>query len=366
MKLAITLGGLLLSSLSFGQTKVAVSGTIFNAKADSVFLAKFNGKTLTNIKGTKFDKDGNFKLKLEVPAPDYYVLRFGDNQLNLVVREKDDIQIYGDGDNISEFANIINSEESKKLNEYTRLSSKWRAEKAQLQSELRKNPNSAEIQQQLKTKENNFKSEQKRFIATNNGSAALYFVLIDLNIDKEFSTVNSIVEQLKKSYGESPSIQNLSSQFDALKKHRASQQAISVGNEAPDFEEKKPDGTTMKLSDLRGKVVLLDFWASWCGPCRRENPNVVAAYHKYKNDGFTVMNVSLDKDRSKWLAAIKKDGLVWDNHVSDLNGWSSAAGKKYGVRGIPYTVLIDREGKIIAINPRGSALEENLKEIFEK
>ena len=135
---------------------------------------------------------------------------------------------------------------------------------------------------------------------------------------------------------------------------------------APDFEELKLDRkTTMKLSDLRGQVVLLDFWASWCGPCRKENPTVVRLYEKYKDQGFTVMSVSLDQNEERWKQAIEKDQLSWPNHVSDLKGWSSAAPKKYSVRGIPFTVLIDKEGKIIDTNLRGAMLEQELARIFE-
>lgn len=120
----------------------------------------------------------------------------------------------------------------------------------------------------------------------------------------------------------------------------------------------------MKLSDLKGKVVLLDFWASWCGPCRRENPSVVKLYEQYKDDGFTVMSVSLDKDKNRWLQAIEQDGLVWPNHVSDLNYWSSKAAKLYGVGSIPFTVLIDQEGNIVKTKLRGPALEQELQRIF--
>lgn len=138
-----------------------------------------------------------------------------------------------------------------------------------------------------------------------------------------------------------------------------------IGDIAPEIKFKNPNGKTYKLSSLRGKYVLIDFWASWCGPCRRENPTVVRLYNKYKDQGFDVYSVSLDKSKSKWMSAIVKDGLIWENHVSDLKGWGSAATGLYGFRGIPYTVLIDKEGKVIATKLRGAALERKLEQLFK-
>lgn len=139
--------------------------------------------------------------------------------------------------------------------------------------------------------------------------------------------------------------------------------AMAEGAAAPDIQAATPEGVSMKLSDFKGKVVMIDFWASWCRPCRMENPNVVRAYNKYHPKGFEILGVSLDQDRAKWLDAIQKDGLIW-NHISDLGGWNSQPAAVYGVTSIPATVLVDREGKILARNLRGPALEEKLKEIF--
>lgn len=139
--------------------------------------------------------------------------------------------------------------------------------------------------------------------------------------------------------------------------------SMMVGGTAPDFTQNTPDDQPMKLSDLRGKVVLLDFWASWCGPCRKENPNVVRVYNKYKDKGFDVLGVSLDKNKERWLSAIEKDNLTW-NHVSDLKGWQNSVAKDYGISSIPATILLDQNGKIIARNLRGPALEQQLKKIF--
>ena len=166
-------------------------------------------------------------------------------------------------------------------------------------------------------------------------------------------------EQYQKMYrGQNQILDNfLDQQIAQLKS------STEIGDEAPDFTAATPEGGTKSLKSLRGKVLLLDFWASWCGPCRRENPNVVAVYNKYKEKGFDVLGVSLDTDAARWKGAIQDDKLTW-HHVSDLGGWRSAPAQLYKVTGIPQTLLLDKNGVIIGKNLRGPALEEKLKEIF--
>lgn len=199
-------------------------------------------------------------------------------------------------------------------------------------------------------------TDVRSFINGNEATLATYFAATYLIQEPPVAMLEEASEKLNTALPQSKYTKELADKVAMIK-------PLEIGSKAPDINLVGPDGKSVKLSSLRGKVVMIDFWASWCRPCRMENPAVVGIYNKYKAKGFEIYGVSLDTDKAKWQAAIAQDGLTW-YHVSDLQGWSSSAAQLYKVNSIPFTVLLDKDGRILEKGLRSHQLEAKLAEIL--
>ncbi len=373
----------LIGSNSFAQYVMPTEGSVFidgqivGAENQRIYLINQNrGGIQSPIAVAVADEKGKFKIDSEIEARDYYAFALENGQsINLVVEFNDSITINGDARDLLNYSNIKGSPDSELMSEFLLQFRYFKQIEDSLRAVVMSDRNKqGEVNAYFTPLAQRFYSYRNNFISSNLESPALLATLNSVDQGKEWEMFKQIVSLLNRSFGDSPTIRVLSRNV-MLKDEQLKQQQLenerkasmlSPGSLVKNISMPDTSGTIINLSDLRGKVVLIDFWASWCGPCRRENPNVVKAYQKYNKDGFEVFSVSLDKPgaREKWIAAIKKDGLLWPYHVSDLQGFNCEAARDYLVSSIPFTVLIDAEGKVIATNLRGPQLEAELKRIY--
>ncbi|MBL3657332.1 TlpA disulfide reductase family protein [Fulvivirga sediminis] len=348
---------------------VTITGSVSHPQSGNIILEKFTDNSNQPIDTIQLAEDNSFTVRVNVDTPGYYRLNFYNKQIVPLILDDEDIEVNVDGNNergfrevkgssdhdfIVEvqkmFQNFQNGEEVQKINEEF-LTSQREGDEAKMES----------LKEAYMDLDDAFRKKIMSKIDTLGASLGVIEVLRSGNFldrDKYFDFYSSYAELLKKDMPNNPIAKDFVENVENMKN-------LAIGKVAPDIALPNPDGEVVKLSSLRGKYVLVDFWAKWCGPCRRENPNVVRLYDKYNKEGFEVYGVSLDRRREDWLQAIEQDNLHW-TQVSDLKYWNSEAAKLYNVKAIPFALLLDPDGVIIGKNLRGRELENKLEEIFNK
>ena len=344
------------------EGKVQITGKIENAPEGLVVLTQYTDSRPKVLDTLEVDSNGEFTYDLEVTTPTFYELNlYGQRAVKLALFKENVEVAYNFSDPAS--LQIEGSADSKEMLKLEKLMEEYQLTVNKLNEQYYEamSKNDAEtikrIQLDAMTLESQQAEKVKEMITSMGDSFASLAAIGLLNPKNDFPFIDELITKLNTNYPGTSSIMQMKQQLDEMR-------ALSVGQVAPDFELPDPNGKMVKLSDLRGKYVLIDFWAAWCKPCRQENPNVVRLYSQYKDKGFEVFGVSLDRTKEDWIKAIADDQLTW-THVSDLKYFNSAAAELYKIDAIPATYMIDPDGKIIAKDLRGPSLESKLAELFD-
>lgn len=366
-------------NLAGGSDKYSIQGTLKNSQAKSIILEKLGLQKMTAVDSTTVDAKGNFKME-GVSEKGFYRLRLDERTFFLFLLEPTKYTVDIDLGAQSEPFKITGSKENEEFQSaFKVLGSAQRDLQGWNQAYQMYGQRGASqdtlmfIQQQLQEVAMRFESLIRDSAAAAKSPLVAMFYVTNAPVDKFPKENLAVIERMEKAIPTSSYTKDFRAAYTKYQEQAKQQgqaqkaaEAVGVGAEAPEIDLKNPEGKNIKLSSLRGKVVLLDFWASWCGPCRMEMPNVVSVYNKYKAKGFTVYSVSLDKDAAAWKNSIEKLGMNWENQVSDLKWWQCEAALRYGVQGIPAAYLLDKNGVIVATNLRGSSLEEKVAELLAK
>jgi thiol-disulfide isomerase/thioredoxin len=348
-----------------------IKGQLSNSHGENIYLEQLSQEAIKPIDTAQVNEKGEFIITAPITETGFYRLKISDqNFATLILDPGQQVTISGDAQDLGNTYKVKGSPDSElfwELNQRSAINYRQRdslqrtfqafVNMAKMDS-LRIDSMSRQLEKPYMALIDSHNKYLQDFIEKHPSSFASLAAIQQLPAEQFLPTYIKLDEGLFAKYPNSAYIKTFHASV-------ASQKKLAIGTAAPEITMNTPDGKPLSLSSLQGKVVLIDFWASWCGPCRAENPNVVKAYNKYKSKGFEIYSVSLDKDKDKWIAAIAKDGLIWKSHVSDFMHWQSPVVQLYNFNGIPYSVLIDKKGNIIAKNLRGEDLEKKLAEILK-
>jgi peroxiredoxin len=370
------------------NNEFTVKGIIKNANADVVFLeeAAIGGTQPVIVDSAKLNKNGGFELSTIANEENLYVLRLAQqmNPIATVINDAKTVTVNADLSNTEQPYTVKGSKASQTLVDYVKKSNEQLSliyglgmRRDSLRQTGTPDSTMAPIINQHQQAANAFKTYAQQVINSSNSPALTIFTLGSYQsyasnpvLGLQPYTREELVAVVDRTAQKHPQHAGLSSIRNSLQPQTQAQaqngqpSSDYLNKPAPDFTLPDVNGKQVSLSSFKGKYVLVDFWASWCAPCRAENPNVVKAFQQFKNKNFTILGVSLDKEKESWLKAITADGLAWTN-ISDLKFWDSQVVPLYGIQGIPYNVLLDPNGVVIAENLRGEELERKLGEVLK-
>jgi peroxiredoxin len=351
--------------------QVTITGKVnFPQPGMNIVITELRPDKQVKFQDTIHLKSNNtYEKTLRIKEPGYYQLDFFKHQYVTVVLEKSNLVVNADGNDAAGFYEVKGSPDQELLTQLQNIIKEAQASpdakaietEFQVAAASRNEAKIGELQERYLVIMGNAYDNAANVLSNQPPSLGLINMLQnsqEFDRDKYYSVYAGAAEKFSNAWPNNYYAKEFSKYVEVLKK-------TAIGQPAPEISLPDPGGKVVKLSSYRGKYVLVDFWAKWCGPCRKENPNLVKAYHTFKGKNFDILGVSLDRSREDWLGAIKQDGLVW-THISDLKFWGSQAAVDYNITGIPFSILVDPKGIIIAKNLRGTSLHKKLNEVLNK
>lgn len=354
----------------------SVDITIEGAEGRMAYLERFEGGRTIVLDSAKLSSKGQATLKARSLSLDFYRVSLGGNDgITLVMDSTENPVLVTTLSSLNAPSAVSGSRHTEALYRFQQDATTYQNTRQQLRAKITVDAEASKATvDELNALNATFYERTKRFVEEHSSSPVAITALSKLSIQQDLDLFRKVRNDLRQTMAGSTFFSQFRETVDRVEQQELARKLqeeeekrlanlLPIGGEAPEIRQATPEGGSFALSQLRGKYVLIDFWASWCKPCRFENPAVKRVYDKYKNKGFEILGVSLDRSHDAWVQAIAADGINW-KHVSDLGFWNNAAAQEYGVSSIPFTVLLDKEGKIIAKGLRSQQLEAELARIF--